>query len=76
MSEEMKEVGTTIDRIGWRDFTEGKLAIEMRRFQHDYLLQSRSNIRIGSWMRGLIEILLFMLHEQWLCRNLCKHHRN
>ena len=76
MSEEMKEVGIAIERIGWRHFTEGKLAIEMRRFQHDYLRQSRSKIRIDSWMRGLIDNLLIMLHEQWLCRNLCKHHRS
>ena len=71
----MKEVGTAIKRIGWKHFT-GKLAIEMRCFQHDYLLQSRSHIRIDSWLRGLIENLLVMLHEQWLCRNLCKHHRS
>lgn len=56
----------------WRD---GKLAIAIKHFQQNHLLHSRINVLIDSWMKGFIEQLHIMLHEQWLCRNLFKHHR-
>jgi hypothetical protein len=74
MSQQMRQVGNSLDRIGWRHVTEGKLSFALRSMQENYLRHLHTDITIDSWMRGLIDQLLTLSHSQWLCRNLTKHH--
>lgn len=75
MNQRMRQVGHSLDKIGWRHVTEGKLSMALRSMQADYLRQSHTDVTIDNWMRGLIDQLLTLSHTQWLCRNLTKHHR-
>ncbi len=75
MSQQMRQVGNSLDRIGWRHVTEGKVSIALREMQADYLRRTRTQVKIDRWMKGFIDKLLTLSHTQWLCRNLTKHHK-
>ena len=62
------------DLIGWRNFTEGKIAERFRLEQESYLLSQDTRMTIDSWMKGLIDQLLSLTHSQWIFRNITKHH--
>jgi len=74
MSQQMRQVGNSLDRIGWRHVTEGKVSIALREMQADYLRRTRTQMKIDRWMKGFLDKLLTLSHTQWLCRNLTKHH--
>ncbi len=74
MAQCMRQVGNSQDRIGYRHFTEGKLSLELRKFQAEHLSRVDAHCTIDRWMKGMIDSLLTMTHKQWLCRNLTKHH--
>ena len=63
------------DRIGWRHFTEGKLAKNFWTIQRNYLLQEDTQLTVDSWLKGLVTKLLEMTHAQWIFRCISKHHR-
>ena len=63
------------DRIGWRHFTEGKLAKNFRAIQRGYLIQEDTQLTVDSWLKGLVTKLLEMTHAQWIFRCISKHHR-
>ena len=69
----MRCVGAAKDNIGWRHFTEGKVAKLMRNLQELWLLSEPTCLTINAWMRGLIEKLLALTHSQWIFRNITKH---
>ena len=75
MSQQMRQVGNSLDRIGWRHVTEGKVSIALREMQADYLRRTRTQMKIDRWMKGFLDKLLTLSHTQWLCRNLTKHHK-
>ena len=75
MSQQMRQVAHSLDKIGWQHVTEGKLSNKLRAFQGAYLQTRALQITIDHWMRGLIDQLLTLSHTQWLCRNLTKHHK-
>lgn len=75
MSQELRQVGTSQDRIGWRHFTEGKVSLKLLQLQQAHLKQRLSSLTIESWTRGFLDQLLSLTHTQWICRNLTKHHR-
>ena len=62
------------DRIGWRNFTEGKIAERLRLEQESYLLGHETRMTIDTWMKGFIDQLLSLTHSQWIFRNITKHH--
>ncbi len=72
MSQQMRRVRNSLDRIGWRNVLEGKVsnANEFLQMQQKYFLQSL--LSIESWTRGFLDKLRA---TQWICRNLTKHHR-
>ena len=43
MTQEMRQVGNTLDRIGWRNFTEGKVSTRLLQMQQEHLR--------GAWLR-------------------------
>ena len=70
----MRRVGTAQDNIGWRHFTEGKIAKPIRNLQELLLLSEPTRLTINAWMRGLIEKFLALTHSQWIFCNITKHH--
>ena len=74
VSKGFRAVAEEQDRIGWRNFTEGKIAERFRLFQESHLLSQDTRMTIDSWMKGLIEQLLSLTHSQWIFRNITKHH--
>ena len=75
MSQQMRRVGNSLDRIGWRNVLEGKVSNALLQMQQEHLVQTRSLLSIDSWTRGFLDKLLSLTHTQWICRNLTKHHR-
>ena len=71
----LKSLAQTQDRIGWRNFTEGKLAVQFRHIQRHFLFQEDTQLTADSWMKGLVGKLLAMTHAQWIFRCISKHHR-
>ena len=63
------------DKIGWRNFTEGKVTKVFRRVQESYLASADTNLSADSWMKGFVGKLLAMTHSQWIFRCISKHHR-
>ena len=74
MSPNMRKVGAAQDHIGWRHFTEGKIAAPLKTLQALWLQTQPTRMTIDTWMRGLIEKLLALTHSQWIYRNITKHH--
>ncbi|KAL7526919.1 hypothetical protein ACHAXR_001711, partial [Thalassiosira sp. AJA248-18] len=74
MSQEMRRAGNAQDKIGWRHFTEGKIAMAIRNMQEGYLIGAPTRLSIDSWIKGLIQLLLQLTHAQWIFRNITKHH--
>lgn len=75
MSSSMRDAATAQDAIGWRHFTEGKIATAIRDIQELHLISSPTRLSIGSWMKQLINELLQLTHSQWIFRNITKHHQ-
>ena len=71
----LKGLAQMQDRIGWRNFTEGKLAVHFRQIQRNFLFQEDTQLTADSWMKGLVGKLLAMTHAQWIFRCISKHHR-
>ena len=61
------------DRLGWRNFLEGRICQEWLILQADHYRQY--NIRRGAakWARGLMLRLLQITHRQWTYRNSTVH---
>ena len=70
----MKGIAKAQDRIGWKQFTEGRVAKGIRHMQAIYMADHDSTYTVDHWMRDLIKHPLNLSHEQWLARNLMKHH--
>jgi len=63
------------DKIGWRHFTEGKIALRFRVIQRYFLQHSDTRLTVDSWLKGFVSKLLAMTHAQWIFRCITKHHR-
>ena len=63
------------DKIGWRHFTEGKLALQVRQIQRVFLYNSDTSLTVDSWLKGFVSKLLEMTHAQWIFWCIRKHHR-
>ena len=63
------------DKIGWRHFTEGKIALQVGEIQRYFLRQSDTRLTVDSWLKGFVGKLLEMTHAQWIFRCITKHHR-
>ena len=63
------------DKIGWRNFTEGKLSVEFRRIQSEYLAGHSTRLTVDSWLKGFVGKLLELTHSQWIYRCITKHHK-
>ena len=72
---ELKELGRTQDRIGWRNFTEGKITKCFCAVQRRFLKASGASLTVDSWLKAFVSKLLRMTHSMWIFRCISKHHR-
>ena len=71
---ELKELGRTQDRIGWRNFTEGKISKCFCVTQRRFLKASGASLTVNSWLKAFFSKLLGMTHIMWIFRCISKHH--
>ena len=57
------------DRLGWRNFTEGRFLSLYVEIQRRHLRRISSYRSAESWATGLMDHLLRICHRQWLMRN-------
>jgi hypothetical protein len=55
----------TQDRIGWMNFTEGKISKQWRQLQAAHYQSTHSRCIANQWAVGLVTTLLSMVHSQW-----------
>jgi hypothetical protein len=60
---------TTQDRIGWRNFVEGKISKEWRILQSRHYLEIASRRSGDRWAEKLVTKLLELVHSMWTYRN-------
>ena len=75
LPDKLKGIAKEQDDIGWGRFTEGRVSKRIRNMQTAYMINGDSTYTEDHWMRDLIKHLLNLSHEQWLARNLMKHHQ-
>lgn len=66
MSQQMRRVGNSLDRIGWRNVLEGKVSKEFLQMQKEHLLKTQLFLTIDSWTRDFLDKLLSLTHTQWI----------
>ncbi len=54
------------DKIGWRQFLEGMISMEITYIQRQYIAVNRSHMSLDKWCTGLITQLLEIIHGQWV----------
>ena len=74
-STELREAARMQDRIGWFELMNGKIAIQLVRFQEQYCLTNNEGLNGKSWASSMVRQLLDMSHAQWLYRNFSLHHQ-
>jgi hypothetical protein len=67
---------TTQDRIGWRNFVEGKISKEWRILQSRHYLEIASRRSGDRWAEKLVTKLLELVHSMWKYRNSILHERD
>ena len=72
---ELQNIANIIDIIGWDNFIEGKIPIELRVKQHEYYTEIESRKTGMTWASDLISKLLLLIHTQWIYRNDIVHKR-
>jgi hypothetical protein len=73
MSEKMRALAESQDKIGWRNFTEGCISIHFYNIQHFHLLMSISYLNGLDWTKQFISTILQITHSQWIYQNISLH---
>ena len=73
MSTDVEQAARDQDIIGWRNFMEGRVCLQIETIQHAHLLLSDSLLNTDMWMRLFISKLLHISHSQWILRNFMIH---
>ena len=76
MSPAMARLAASQDKIGWRNFMEGRISKHFYPMQQLHLTSSPSFLNGGDWMKTFISKLLHITHSQWIYRNITLHDRN
>ena len=61
------------DRLGFKNFVEGRMCSIFVQLQHDHLQSIETYKTAETWASGLIERLIKITHRQWLHRNAKLH---
>lgn len=73
MSPAMHRLAVSQDKIGWRNFMEGRITTEFGKMQQLHLLGSSSLLTTAAWTKTLVSKLLRITHSQWILRNFMLH---
>ncbi|EJK64684.1 hypothetical protein THAOC_14557 [Thalassiosira oceanica] len=57
------------DDLGWTNFIEGRISRKFFEIKLQFYVKKRFRKSAGKWASGLIEILIGLIHSQWLYRN-------
>jgi hypothetical protein len=63
------------DKIGWRNFTEGYISIQIYNIWKIHLAMLNSYLNGRDWTKQFISKLLHLMHAQWLHCNISLHNR-
>lgn len=71
----LQSMARDCDRLGWDNFTEGRICSGLFLLQQDWLRQIGSRWSISSWSQQFLSRVLNITHRQWLYRNARLHIR-
>lgn len=57
------------DRLGWVNFTEGRICTSLFQVQKEWLVKTGSRWAISAWSGKFVSKVLNITHRQWLYRN-------
>ncbi len=75
MSNKMRPLAESQDKIGWRNFTEGYISSHFYNIQRFHLLMSNNFLNGSNWTKQFISKLLQITHSQWIYHNISLHNR-
>ena len=64
MSNKMRELAQTQDKIGWRKFTEGCISTKIYKHQDFHLKMSSNRLNCTNWTKQLISKIIQISHSQ------------
>ena len=67
------KIGQSIDKIGWRRYTEGIISSEALVIQTECVDLGGWSLSLDNWAKGLAINLLEATHGKWLYRNMLVH---
>ena len=73
MSPNMRALAVSQDKIGWRNFMEGRVSKEFYQMQAQHSASSTSFLNGEDWVKQLISRILHITHSQWIFRNFSLH---
>ncbi len=73
MSDKMRSLAESQDKIGWRHFTEGYISIHFYNIQHFHLSMSGRYLNGSDWTKQFISKFLQLTHSQWIYQNISLH---
>ena len=73
MSPNMRALAVSQDKIGWRNFMEGRVSKEFYQMQAQHLASGTSFLNGEDWVKQLISRILHITHSQWIFRNFSLH---
>ena len=76
MSNKMREIAQSQDKIGWRKFTEGCISTKIYEHQNFHLKMSSNRLNATNYTKQLISKIIQISHSQWIHRNISLHDQN
>ncbi len=75
MSNRMRTLTESQDKIGWRNFTERYIFSHFYDIQQFHLSMSNNFLNGSDWTKQFISKLLQITHSQWIYHNISLHDR-
>jgi hypothetical protein len=73
MSQKMRALAESQDKIEWRNFTEGYVSTHFYSIQRFHLSLSGNYLNGADWTRQFINKFFQLTHSQWIYRNISLH---
>ena len=73
MSQTMRRAAISQDKIGWREFTEGKILKDFAWIQRAHCAGAPWQMNGDDWTKHFISHILQISHSQWIFRNITLH---
>ncbi len=73
MSDKMRALAASQEKIGWQNFTEGYISWHVYNIQRFHLSMSTNFLNGSNWTKQFITKILQITHFQWIYRNISLH---